>query len=264
MLMSIVGVAGTVRRDERRAEGNLALQEFLRPGRARGIGVEVDGELRRGRAVEDADDVVAAAFGEGGAGREEDRVVLEPVGSGVAVARVVDLDAEASELDPEARPARRAVLVDAVAADTDALAAHGHSRAADRAVEGDDVGFAGGGTAHDVVAAGHGDAGRVVAEVDRARRVRAEEVAVDRVVRAAQADAGVGAADDVAVVRRRSADRLLAAARLDSLVLDAELDGARDVGSDPVAPDDVETFRRERCPCRRRRWRWRRDRGPRR
>ena len=232
-------VAGAVRCDLRRADVVLALQELLGPVRAGGIRIEVEVERRSGRAVEDALDPRTGTLRHRGARREQDGVVLKPVRAAVPVTRVVDLDPEAAELDSQARPAQRTVLVDAVASDRDPLPAHGHAGAADSAVEGDEVGLTGAGPAHEVVASGDRDAGRVVSQIPGTGRVGAEEVSVDRIVRAAQADPGLGSPDHVAVAGRRPPDRVAAAARLDAFVLDSELDRAGGVGPDEVPANRV-------------------------
>ena len=91
-----------------------------------------------------------------------------------------------------------------------------------------------------------GHAGRVVAEVDRACRVGTEIIALNDIARSPEQDAGRGSTDHVPVPRARSADGVAAASDgLDAFVVDAELDGAGDVGADAVALDVVALSRGE-------------------
>src|SRR4029453_11770932 len=110
---------------------------------ARGVGVEVDVERRRGRAVEDADDVCSRALPEGRPGGSQDRIVLDAIGPSVGVAVVVRRHARLKadgEIDAEAaRRRERLVPVDAVSSDPDLLTdeADAPATAEDAAVERD-------------------------------------------------------------------------------------------------------------------------------
>ena len=95
------------------AEVGLALDELAREVRAGRVGVEVEVEGRRGRAVELADDPRAArALRPEVLDRLEDREVLQEVGSAVGVAGSLAFGPAVAEVDAET-----AVVVDRVAAD---------------------------------------------------------------------------------------------------------------------------------------------------
>ena len=88
--------AGAVRRDRRRPEIACSLEEFLRPVGARVVGEKVEIELGRSRAADEPLDAGRSAFGavrQRRLDRRDDREVLQQVGAGVAVARVVRRDA---------------------------------------------------------------------------------------------------------------------------------------------------------------------------
>ncbi len=229
-----------------RTEEDLAL---VVSGRiARRAGEELDAVRGFRVRVERAFDGDAARTGQGAG---DDRVVLEVVGAGVGVARVVFVHGEqAAKLD--AQPAARidlavAVAVDRVAQERVARAAAGVIDAVTRVV-GDDVACAGVDAADRVVGGKPGEPDARVAVAHRvAVGVHTNGVALHNVVVAQDVDAvrvvagdevaftGVQPADGVAVRRRARADGADDHTRGGV----AQIDGAGDIGADVVALHDV-------------------------
>ena len=113
-------VARGVGRDRDGPEIRLPLRQILRPGGADGAAIEVEVERRRGGAVAGSGHRRRRAAVRDGA---DDRVVLEPVGPGVPISRVVEGHAgSAVGQEVDAEPVRRGaagVVEDRVASNRD-------------------------------------------------------------------------------------------------------------------------------------------------
>ena len=237
------GDPGAVGRDLRRADVVPALQEGGRPRDADGVRVEVDVECGRWRAVQRRVHHGRGAIVDAG----DDRRVLEIVGAGVRIERIVGRRGH----EVQREPARRVT--------EDPIAAHGHAVAGkaedpDAAVEaagpsavvGDDVRLARTDAADDgarqvVTTRRNDDAPRAVSEIAGPAGVRSDDVALDGDERSACGDVNTDArvaADDVAFPRRAPSDldRLLARAGVDAAAV-GKRDAQRGIQADDVAAD---------------------------
>ena len=208
-------LARAVRRDLRRADVGLALQEIVRVRDARGVRIEVQIEVGRGRRAERPDHVCAARR-QHRRRRGDDRKILIVVRTGVGVAGVVGRDSVAAYVDAQIdtdalSQLTESVVMNRVAPDRDVGDSGVVDDHAAASVVGDHVSFAGVRAADLGVRRGPADSDVPVAERQRPGRVRADEVSLnhedgrgaDRAdVEAARSVAG----DDVRRARRGAAN----------------------------------------------------------
>ena len=187
------------------------------------------------------------ALREGRAGGGQDRIVLDAIGSRIAVAGVVGCYARVEadqEFDPEAvRRPGRLVGIDAVAADADLLPAGVDDAALSegRSVESDCVALAGRRSADRHVRSPGRDAGPEVAEIDRPGHIGADEVSVHDVAGAGDLEAVIeaGSSDDIAFARPGAADYVIGSGDAEAALAESEEHCSGRVRPDEIALERV-------------------------
>ena len=185
-------VAGPVGRDLDRADVSLRLVLLLRAAVARGVGVEVEVEGGRRRAVERTGDRrIRASVGH----RRDQRIILVAVRPAVRVSGVVDVDPQLEEVASGQIDREAAVGLDPGVVE-DRVAAHGGIDAVDHdtrkaPVVRDDVPLARADAADGRVRPARPDSPVAVGQADGARAVGSDLVALDDGSVAVDIDSGV-------------------------------------------------------------------------